>query len=499
MKENSDRRKEHRFMSKQPVGGLFVLFGGTGDLAKRELLPALHQLYQQGQLSTHFALVGASRTEMTDEEYRDLARDAVKKGANYETLEEDFFNHIFYQAADNTKLEDFEQLSAQIQEAAKEFETDNAYVYYYSISPSLYDETTTNLKESGMLDIEGNHRVVVEKPFGENLESAEEYYALFNRVFNKEQIYLIDHFAGMDFVQNILTTRYDTPALEAVWNKDYIENIQISLPENLSIGTRGSFYDENGALLDMFQNHLLQILTTVAMDLPETLNEADIKEQKVALLKTIPTFTHEEVASRVIRGQYAADDEGKFNAYRDEQDVPADSLTETYIAVQLNIQSDRWQGVPFYVRTGKALVEDYTVVDVVLKNRSGQEFENQNRLTFAVRPATGVSVVLNQHNPETENGPVTTFIGPDKDTFSNLYVPQAYENLLHDALEGDELYFTTYSEIKEQWRITDSIRKIWRELPPPAFPNYRANSFGPEEADELLVENGHEWIRRVQG
>lgn len=484
-------------MSIKEVGGLIVLFGASGDLARRELFPALHQLFKRGELSEKFAIIGTSRTDMNDKDFQDLVRQSVEQGENFESFEEGFFNHCRYKKADLTSIEDFKGLYDKVKTVSNEFSIDETYIYYYSIAPSLYDETTIHLKESGMTDLPGNHRVMVEKPFGESLNSAEEYHDIFMKVFEEAQVYYMDHFSGMDLIQNVLATRYYNPFIEAMWNHDYIENVQISLPENLSIGSRGSFYDENGALLDMVQNHLLQILSLVAMDLPKNLTQEEIQANKLKLLQNVPSFTTEEVEAKVIRGQYSADSNGQYKSYRKEEDVPADSQTETYIAMELSIDSPRWKGVPFYLRTGKALKENFTAIDIILKAPVGTHYEVPNRLSFNVQPTEGFSLVLSQKLPNNMYQPLTTFIGPDHETLDANYIPEPYENLLHDALRHDPIHFPTYTQIKEQWRITDSVVEAWEKLPAPDFPNYRASSFGPIEADQLLSANQHEWIRRV--
>lgn len=485
------------YMAKKQLGGLIVLFGASGDLVSRMILPALHQLYQRGLLSEKFAILGTARTKMTDEEFQEHARQSVEAGPNFEKFDEGFFDHCRYQLTDNTKLEDLEKLRDKIELLAKEFETPDEYTYYYSIAPELYDETTENIKEAKITELQGNHRVVVEKPFGDSLETAEEYHQILLNVFDKEDIYFMDHFPGIDFIQNILATRFYNPLIEGIWNKQFIENIQISLPENLAVGTRGSFYEENGALLDMFQNHLLQILSLVAMELPDELTTESIHENKLALLQNVPTFTKDQVEEKIVRGQYKADSAGKFKSYRNEDDVASDSITETYIAAELNLDTSRWEGVPIYLRTGKALIEEYTAIDILLKSTDAVDSDVATRLTFMAEPAQGLSMVLNQKLPNNEYEPVTTFIGPDEETFKDDYIADPYENMIHDALAGDRTYFTTYDEIKEQWRITDSIGAAWKELPDPQLPNYRANTFGPIEAEELLTKNNHEWVKRV--
>lgn len=484
-------------MSKVEVGGLIVLFGATGDLAERQLYPAFHQLYQRGQLTQEFAIIGAARTQLTENEFKEHVRKAVEAGGNYTKFEESFLDHIYYQPADNTKVGDFEKLMTKIKEVSTTHNTDERYLYYYSIAPSIYDETTVNLKDSGITGLTGEHRVVVEKPFGYSFESAKEYYDILKKSFSEDEIYLIDHFPGMDFVQNIMATRFYNPFIEGMWNKDFIENIQINLPERLEVGDRGAFYDENGALLDMFQNHILQILSFIIMDLPNEFEKDAIHNAKHAALSNIPTFTKDEVKEYVVRGQYSADSEGEYKHYRDETDVAKDSHTETYIAIQLSVDNERWQGVPVYVRTGKALVEQFSSVDIILKERNGDSQDTPSRMTFYIEPDKGLSLVLNQKDISSDMQPITTFIGPDEKNFSEEYIPSPYENLLHDALEGDNTLFSSWSEVQEQWRITDAIKEAWSNMSEPVFPNYQATSFGPSSADRLLSRNNHEWIKRV--
>ena len=247
----------------------------------------------------------------------------------------------------------------------------------------------------------------------------------------------------------------------------------------------------------MFQNHILQILSFIIMDLPKELEKDAIHSEKHVALSQIPTYSKEEVKEFVVRGQYSADAEGEYNHYRDEPDVAEDSSTETYIAIQLSVDNERWEGVPIYVRTGKALVEQFSSVDIILKERNGDSNDTPSRLTFYIEPGKGLAMVLNQKDIEANMEPITTFIGPDQNTFGKEYVPTPYENLLHDALEGDNTLFSSWEEVQEQWRITDAIKVAWKDMSDPAFPNYQATSFGPSSADRLLTRNNHEWIKRV--
>lgn len=484
-------------MDPEASDGIIVLFGATGDLAERMLLPSIHQLYQRGLLSQKFALIGAARSDLTQEEFQDYVQQSVENGPNFEKLDPEFLEHCRYVTTDINELEDFKDLRQEIELVAKEFNSSTEYTYYYSIPPSFYDEATTHIQEAEITGLEGSHRVVVEKPVGDSLEKAEEYHELLLKAFKKENIYFMDHFPGMDFTQNILTSRFYNPFIEGIWNKKFIENIQISLPENLSIGTRGSYYDENGVLFDMFQNHLLQILSIVAMELPSDLTAEAIHAKKLEVLEKIPTLTTEEVAEKIVRGQYQADSEGKFNSYRSEDDVSIDSDTATYIAAELSIDDPRWEDVPFYLRTGKALIEHYTVVDVFLKPTDVIDSDVGTRLSFMIEPPQGLSFVLNQKKPNNTYEPLITFIGPDEEIFDGQYIPHPYENMIYNVLVADRTFFPTFEQIKEQWRITDSISNAWEKLETPEFPNYRANTYGPIAAEKLLEKNGHVWVKRT--
>ncbi|MGO4940333.1 glucose-6-phosphate dehydrogenase [Fundicoccus sp. Sow4_D5] len=485
-------------MENKQISGLMVIFGASGDLAERFIYPALHQLYVRDKLAEKFAIIGAARSNFSEKEFQDYVKQAVEKGPNFTEFDDGFLKLCSYEVVDSMQAADFETLKETINEVVKEKQLDNNFLYFYSISPNLYDETTTHLKASGMLEIEGNHKVIVEKPFGENLASAKEYNKLLLKAFEEENIYYNDHFPAMDFAQNILATRYFNPIIDAIWNKNFVENVQISLPESLSIEDRGGFYDDYGAVLDMFQNHILQLLAIVAMDLPKSLEAVDVHKEKLKALKSVADFDKKMVKDKVVRGQYQADQSGEYNNYRDEEDVSTDSNTDTYFAAELAVNSDRWQGVPFYVRTGKALVENHFTIDLVLKNRGDVEGNVANRLTFELEPKRGLSFVLDQKQATNEFAALTSFFGPDDKNYQTAYIPDPYENLLEDALKGEAVLFPTFPEIKEQWRIADSIVNAWQELPEPDFPNYRAKSFGPAEAEQLVKQNGHEWIYRSE-
>lgn len=472
--------------------GLMVLFGASGDLARRELYPALYKLYDRGLLAQEFAVLGTSREEWSDQEFRDYIKDHMEKQDSQIKIDPDFLKHLYYQPADITEAETFKDLKDKAEEVINQHQTGDDIFYYLSIAPSFIEAAAENLKQADFFALADKQRLVVEKPFGSDQASAEALYKHLNEIFDAKDIYLTDHFAAMDFNQNILATRFTNPAIEAIWNKDYISNVQISLPESMSIGIRGEFYDSTGALLDMFQNHILQILVNVAMELPKELTEEAIHKAKIEALQNVSSLTKKQVGDRIVRGQYIGDEAGKNVAYVEEAGVELTSQTETFVAGDLRIQSDRWKGVPFYFYTGKSLDEHYFKVDLVFKSPHQQPNHPTSRLTFYIEPAWGMQWVLEQKRNEQDYSTQATFLKRSPEAIERSYVPNPYENVLYDAFAQDKTTFVTIEEILEQWRITDAIIKHWEtETSLEAYP-YKSS--GPQAMHRLTEANGHHWI-----
>ncbi|HFI0683245.1 TPA: glucose-6-phosphate dehydrogenase [Streptococcus suis] len=472
--------------------GLMVLFGASGDLARRELYPALYKLYDRGLLAQEFAVLGSSREEWSDQEFRDYIKDHMEKQDSQIKIDPDFLKHLYYQPADITEAESFKGLKDKAEEVINQHQTGDDIFYYLSIAPSFIEAAAENLKQADFFALANKQRLVVEKPFGSDQASAEALYKHLNEIFDAKDIYLTDHFAAMDFNQNILATRFTNPTIEAIWNKDYISNVQISLPESMSIGIRGEFYDSTGALLDMFQNHILQILVNVAMELPKELTEEAIHKAKIEALQNVSSMTKKQVGDRIVRGQYIGDEAGKNVAYVEEAGVELTSQTETFVAGDLRIQSDRWKGVPFYFYTGKSLDEHYFKVDLVFKSPHQQANHPTSRLTFYIEPAWGMQWVLEQKRNEQDYSTQATFLKRSPEAIERSYVPNPYENVLYDAFAQDKTTFVTIEEILEQWRITDAIIKHWEtETSLEAYP-YKSS--GPQAMHRLTEANGHHWI-----
>lgn len=475
----------------QEISTLVVLFGITGDLASRNIIPALYRLYRRDILAEHFAVIGTGRTKAEDFDLNHLVIEALADEEPNDV--NNFLEHLFYQTADVTKKEDYDKLKERIVSLREKFEIDDLNVYHLSISPSLFSDTTTYLAESGIASKEnGDHRIIIEKPFGDDTETARQLNADINEHFDENQIYRIDHYLGMEMVQNIIATRHYNKFIGNLWDKNSIDNIQITFKEDQSIGSRGGYYDAYGAFLDLFQNHILQVLALTGMEDPDDLSSNAIHQAKVDFFKTIDDFSKEDVENNIILGQYGADPAGNFNAYRDEDKVEPDSMTDTYFAGKIESSADRWEDVPFYFRHGKALDETFAVVSLVLKTNEKSE-EGNNLITFYVRPHEGVKVVLNQKAFGQEFTPATTFLDAEP---VGEYEATEYEKLIFDVLLDDHSFFVTWEEIEQQWRITDSIRAQFDKLDTPEFPNYKAGDRGPIEADQLLDRDNRIWIEK---
>ncbi len=488
-------------MTNKQVGGLIVMFGAAGDLARRKLYPSLFRLYQRQLLSDNFALLGNSRREWTNDYFRDIVLDSIKDQEADEDTVNEFIKHFFYISHDATKASDYTNLKAEMNRLSEEFNTGNKNLYYLSTSPAIFPDITTGLKNADIVTDGGTHRVILEKPFGTDLTSAKELNDALAVSFDETDIYRIDHYLGKEMVQNILASRFFNPAVENLLNSQYVSNIQITLAEDMPVGSRGGYYDQSGAIRDMFQNHILQVATLVGMELPASPKQDDVHASKLAFMKEIDSFTADQTAKQMVRAQYEASQDGEFIHYLEENEVATDSVTETYLAGYFQVNNDRWGQVPFYFKTGKALEEKRTSVEIILKSDANDTDpdqacnDQQSRMTFNIQPETGLSFHLNQKLPGEELLPTMVSINSNIDELNAAYVPDAYEKLIYDALIGDQTNFSTWDELAEQWRIVDSIIENWRKADTKSLPSYPGKTRGPKEADELLRQNGHLWVK----
>jgi glucose-6-phosphate 1-dehydrogenase len=499
-------RDEQR-LPQVPEPGVVVIFGASGDLTRRKLIPALYDLAAQRRLPMEFAVVGVSRTEMTHEDFREKLHDALEEhrsGRVSEDVWESFSRGIFYLPGDSKKSETYEELKDFLGQLDHERGTKGNRIYYLSSSPSLFPTIVEHLGEAGMNREENGAyaRLVVEKPFGRDLRSARELNGDLRHYFEEGQIYRIDHYLGKDTVQNILALRFSNGIFEPVWNQHYVDHVQITVAEDIGVGTRGAFYEEAGALRDIVQNHVMQVLCLTAMEPPVTFDAESVREEKVKVLKAVRPIPEDEAGLYAVRGQYAR---GwvfgeEVEGYREEKDVAADSATETYVALKTFVDNWRWAGVPFYIRAGKRLPKKATEIAIQFHStphtpfaRGETEGLEPNVLVIRIQPEEGISLKIGAKVPG--SGFEVSSVNMDL-LYGTAFLeeaPDAYQRLLLDLMLGDPTLFIRADEAEGAWGILEPVMRAWSE--DGGVPSYPAGTWGPEEADDLLGRDGREWRR----
>jgi glucose-6-phosphate 1-dehydrogenase len=486
---------------------VMVIFGATGDLTKRKLFPALYNLAKSNLLSREFAIVGTSRTEMTTEAFREQITQDMKTfatGAVEPDLWEWFLQRTYYVGGDVKDANCYQKLKALIEQADRTHGAHGNYFYYLATAPDFFGEIVRQLEALGLMNEENGQwrRVIVEKPFGRDLESARALNADLRQSLDERQIYRIDHYLGKETVQNILVFRFGNGIFEPIWNRRYIDHVQITAAETVGVEKRGGYYETSGAMRDMVPNHLFQLVSLTSMEPPISFDANAVRDEQAKTLHAIQPIPPEDVLTRAVRGQYG---EGEINdervpAYRSEPQVAPNSTTETYVALKLMIDNWRWAGVPFYLRTGKRLPKRVTEVAIQFKSAPLTLFRDTpverlrtNRLVIHIQPDEGISLRFGAKIP----GPIMRLGAVEMDfNYVDYFgsVPSTgYERLLYDCMVGDATLFQRADMVEAGWSVIEPVLDVWTALPPRAFPNYAAGAWGPKEADELLERDGREW------
>lgn len=488
---------------------ILVIFGATGDLTSRKLVPALYNLVREGELPGHFACVGFARRPNTHEQFRDEMLDAINQFSRTKPVDpllwKTFREQFFYVQSSFDDDKGYEELNNFLQKLDSQLGTKGNRVYYLSVQPSFFTPIVEKLSQHRLIYPTTTQnkwsRIIIEKPFGEDTESAKHLQQELIQYLNENQIYRIDHYLGKETVQNLLVFRFGNSIFESVWNHHYIDHVQITVAEEIGIGTRGKFWEEAGMLRDIVQNHMMQLLSLVAMEPPKNCSASSIHDEKVKVLESIRPFPKNQLDRYAIRGQYGP---GYVNGeavkgYREEANVDPGSIVETYVALKLYIDNWRWAEVPFYLRAGKRLPKRATEIAVTFKRSPGYLFQGAtslieaNTLVIRIQPDEGISFKINCKVPALNNVIQPVKMDFRYGSYFGSTPPEAYERLICDCMAGDNTLFARDDEVLMSWKLLTPLVHHWKKQPINTFPNYSSGTWGPKEADIILREQNKKW------
>jgi glucose-6-phosphate 1-dehydrogenase len=503
----------NREQESQPAGKAagpcaMVLFGAAGDLTKRKLLPALFNLAKAKLLPQNFAVLGVSVDDLSLEQFRSQVTGFLPPEDHEIEAWNWFTERLYYERGDFADPNTYSALSRRLADVDREHHTEGNYLFYLATAPKFFAPIVQQLGKVGLSNQENEHwrRVVIEKPFGHDVESAKALNREIKAVLQENQIYRIDHYLGKETVQNIMVFRFDNAIFEPIWNRRYIDHVQITNAETVGVEQRGGYFDNAGTLRDMVPNHMMQLLSLTAMESPVSFSADAVRNEQAKVLHSIQPLDSEDVLQRTVRGQYG---EGSENGvlvpgYRTESGVSPESRTETFVALKLNIDNWRWAGVPFYLRTGKRLAKRHTEISIQFRRTPFELFRNSphhqhqtNTLVIQIQPVEGISLSFGAKSP----GPVLR-VGPVDMSFeySRYFGADAYtgyEVLLYDCMIGDATLFQRADMVEAGWTVVDPVLDVWKALPPRRFPNYAAGTWGPRDADELMERDQRQW-RKIE-
>jgi glucose-6-phosphate 1-dehydrogenase len=492
---------------KQELKGstIVYIFGGSGDLAHRKLIPALYNLFLDKYLPQKFTIIGVGRNAFTNNAYRAHLKKGVeqfsRRKEEIKSRWKEFSNNIEYSKLDLEKESTYKSIDTKIKKTETDWKEKVNVVFYMSVAPQMAPMIATKLNAARLCDDSRRRRMVFEKPFGHDLESASLLNSLLCKMFKEEQIYRIDHYLGKETIQNILALRFANTLFEPVWNRNYIEHVQITAAESVSVENRGSYYEQSGALRDMIQNHLLQMLCMVSMEAPISFGADEIRNKKTDVLNAVRKLKCEEVHHHAVRGQYGNGwiQNKEITEYRKDKGVSPESGVETFVALKLFVDNWRWKDVPFYLRTGKALNKKETIITIQFKPAPDYAFPDEaghtwraNKLTISIQPHMDIRLRFQAKKPGPEMA-----LQPVDMTFNyaaEKEQPEAYETLLEDVIEGNPTLFMRGDQVEAAWKVINPIMEVWKAKVPVDFPNYTPGSWGPEDAEALIAKDGHTWF-----
>ncbi|MFA5542978.1 MAG: glucose-6-phosphate dehydrogenase [Bacilli bacterium] len=469
-----------------------VIFGSNGDLSYRKLLPALYNLKKDNVLKDDITIVGIGRREYDDSLYHQEIYKSLKEHSRLPVDGQtwnSFKSRIFYYNMDFNNPDEYNSLNLYLNKVDEKYNTNKQRIYYLAVSPEYFGVIVDHLKINKMNNFNNNWpRVVIEKPFGRDLKSAQFLNNKIVDAFTENRTYRIDHYLGKEMLQNIMVIRFANSLFEPIWNSKHIQEVQITASETVGVGTRGGYYESSGAIRDMAQSHLLQLICLIAMEKPKTLEPEDIKNEKVHILNSLKDYKYDKVDKYVIRGQY--------EGYRNEVKVDSDSNIETFVAFKTYVNNERWKDVPFYIRTGKKLPEKTTEIVIKFKEQENnlyKDISHPNYLVIRIQPKEGVFFQFNAKDP----GTIQKIVPVQMDFCQNCQIgnnsPEAYERLFYDIIRGDLTLFSRWDEVESSWKFIDKIMDKWNNTKP-NFPNYKSGTWGPDEADLLLKNDNTSWI-----
>jgi len=494
--------------NRRPPASIIFIFGGSGDLNQRKLTPALYNLFIDGWMPEQFSIVGIGRTPFSDDDFRKHLLEGIREFSRRKDGEdgswEKFSACISYLQMDAEDEAAYKNISDRVQQFEQKIGKQPNALFYLAVAPQLVPDIAKKLSTVKVCSDEQATRIVIEKPFGHDLKSAHDLNVLLTQMFAEDQIYRIDHYLGKETVQNILALRFANALFEPIWNRNYIDHVQITVAETVGVEGRGGYYEQSGALRDMVQNHILQLLCMVAMEPPVNFEANEIRNKKVDVLNALRKITKEDVRDFAVRGQYG---EGwikgeKVHGYRQEEKVSKNSNVETFAAVKFYIDNWRWQSVPFYVRTGKYMHQKTSVITIQFKPAPHYAFPAEaaetwrpNRLTISIQPEMDIRLRFQAKRPGQSMtlNPVD-MIFSYQDWYKDDHEPEAYETLLLDVMEGNPAQFMRADQVEAAWNVVMPVIEAWEQRPPIDFPNYAPDSWGPEDAEALIARDGHNWI-----